>query len=346
MPARLLRAVAGATLLLGLAACGADPAPGATNADGDALVVYSGRNENLVKPLLERFTADTGIAVTARYDNSAALAAALLEEGDATRAEVFLSQEAGALGALQDAGRLAALPEAQLDRVDERYRSAEGRWVGVSGRSRVLVYNTDRVQEADLPQSVFELTEPAYAGQVAIAPTNASFQSFVTGMRVAAGEDRTEQFLRGLVANDVQADYEGNAQVLDAVDSGQISYGLINHYYLYEKADSTAGGLAALNSANHLFRAGDPGALVNVAGVGVLEGAADERTARLVDYLLAEPAQAYFAEQTHEFPLIKGVSAAAPGLPPLAGLRGPDVDLSELDTLEQTLTLLGKVGLT
>lgn len=345
-PPRALRALVCLALLLGLAACGSDPGADEPRGDGDGLVVYSGRNENLIAPLFEEFTAATGIEVTPRYDNSATLAAALLEEGDGTRARVFLSQEAGALGALQDAGRLDPLPQAQLDRVPARYRSTEGRWVGVSGRSRVLAYNKDRVAEADLPQSVFELTRPEYRGQVGIAPTNASFQSFVTGMRVVAGEQRTREFLEGLVANDVQADFEGNVQVLDAVESGRLTYGLVNHYYLYEKAAATEGGLAALHSANHLFAPGDPGALVNVAGVGVLAGRGDERTARFVDYLLQEEAQTYFAEVTKEFPLIPGVRPDVPGLPPLGQVKGPDVDLSQLDTLQETLALLGDVGLT
>ena len=340
---RLLAASAAALGLLAVAACGGGEAAGSGADDADALVVYSGRNENLIGPLLEQFTEATGIAVTPRYGGSAELAAQLLEEGEGTPADVFLSQDAGALGALQEAGRLEQLPQATLDEVPAKYRSGEGEWVGVSGRSRVLVYNPDLVPEAELPQSVFDLTKPEYKGKVAIAPTNASFQAFVTAMRVTEGEERTKEFLEGLQANDAKP-YENNIAILDAVDSGQIPFGLVNHYYLYERA-AEAGGLDEVTARNHLFPGDDPGSLVNVAGVGVLAGNADERTQTFVDFLLGEQAQTYFAEETKEYPLVEGVSPDAE-LPPLAAQQGPEVDLSQLDSLEETLKLLDEVGLT
>lgn len=339
-----------ATLLLAallVTSCGAsdDDAPAAgSQADETPLVLYSGRSEALIGPLLKDFTAATGIAVTPRYGNSAELAATLLEEGERTPAGAFLSQDAGALGALQQQGRLASLEPGQLERVPARYRSAEGRWVGISGRARVLVYNPSLVPAAQLPRTVYDLTGPAYRGKVGYAPTNASFQSFVTGMRTVAGEERTRQFLTAFKANQPRA-FEGNSQIVDAVDKGQLAMGLTNHYYLYEKADE-AGGLAKVKARNHSFPGGDPGSLVNVAGVGVLAGKENDRTKALVDFLLGVPAQTYFAEQTKEFPLIEGVPAQAPGLPPLSQLGGPDIDLSELATLSETLSLLNEVGLT
>lgn len=346
---RALAASAAALGLLAVAACGGGNGGngGSGSGDGaaepDALVVYSGRNENLVGPLLEQFTEATGIPVTPRYGGSAELAAQLLEEGEGSPADVFLSQDAGALGALQQADRLEALPQDTLDQVPTRYRSGEGAWVGVSGRSRVLVYNPDLVPESELPQSVFELTEPAYADKVAFAPTNASFQTFVTAMRVTEGEERTRQFLTDLKANGAKP-YENNIAILDAVDKGQIAVGLSNHYYLYERA-AEAGGLDQITARNHLFPGDDPGSLVNVAGVGVLAGKADERTQAFVDFLLGEQAQSYFAEQTKEYPLVEGVPLDA-DLPPLTEQQGPDVDLSQLDSLEETLRLLDEVGLT
>ena len=343
MRARAVGVLLCTALALTTAACGSD-GDGGSGGDEAGLVVYSGRNENLIKPLLDQFVERTGIALRPRFGDSAALAATLLEEGEGSPAEVFLSQDAGALGALQDEGRLAALPPAQLDRVPAAYRSRDGRWVGLSGRSRVLAYDSQQVQPADLPASVFDLTDPAYRGKVGFAPTNASFQSFVTGMRVTAGDERTRQWLQDMKDNDIRA-YDGNVGVLDAVERGEIPFGLVNHYYLYEKAANTEGGLDALRARNHLFQGGDPGALVNVAGVGVLEGQADEETAALVDFLLGPEAQQYFARVTKEFPLTPGVAADVPGLPPLADLQGPDVDLSQLDTLQETLAMLQDVGL-
>jgi iron(III) transport system substrate-binding protein len=338
-----------AAALLSTAACGSGSGPSeqetvAKAAEAGELIVYSGRNQKLIAPLLEQFTEQTGIEVTARYGGSAELAAQLLEEGERTPAAVFLSQDAGALGALQEADRLTELDPAVLEKVPAKYRSAEGRWVGVSGRSRVLVYNAEMVQQADLPASVFDLTKPEYKGKVAFAPTNASFQSFVTGMRVAVGEERTRQFLEQFQANDPQA-YNNNLLILDAVNSGEVPYGLANHYYLYERA-AEAGGLSELTARNHLFPGDDPGSLVNVAGVGILAGKQSADAEAFVEYLLSEPAQEYFAEQTKEYPLIEGVEAQVPDLPPLRELKGPDVDLSELDSLEQTLALLDEVGLT
>jgi len=346
-PSRRLLAGVATAALLATAACsssGQDQASPGASAAADGLVVYSGRNETLIAPLLEQFTEATGIAVTPRYGGSAELAAQLLEEGARTPADVFLSQDAGALGALQEVDGLEQLPEATLAEVPAKYRSAEGAWVGVSGRSRVLVYNPDLVKAEDLPASVFELVEPQYEGKVGFAPTNASFQAFVTGMRVSAGEERTRAFLEGFAANDPQS-FEGNVPILEAVDAGTIPYGLINHYYLYEKA-AEEGGLANVTARNHLFPGTDPGSLVNVGGVGVLAGRASDDAQAFVDFLLSTQGQTFFAEQTKEYPLVAGIPVTLEGLPPLAELGGPDVDLSELESLDETLALLDEVGLT
>ena len=346
------RPLAAASLLvvLATAACGSgtqsSSSPGAAPStdSAPALVVYSGRNENLVGPLLKMFTTETGIAVTPRYGDSAELAAQLLEEGERTPASVFLSQDAGALGALQKAERLTVLDDAQLAKVPSKFRSATGNWVGVSGRARVLIYNTDLVKQADLPTSVLELTGPAYKGKVGFAPTNASFQAFVTGLRITAGEAKAKQFLTAFKANDPKA-YDKNGLIVDAVNKGEIPFGLVNHYYLYEKA-AEAGGLEKFKARNHFFSAKDPGALVNVAGVGVLAGNADARSQAFVDFLLGATAQNYFASKTYEYPLIPGVPIAAPGIPALDPIQGPDVDLSQLDSLDATLAMLDQVGLT
>jgi iron(III) transport system substrate-binding protein len=336
----------GLALVLGLAACGSgndDVESGTEQVDGAALVVYSGRNENLVAPLLEQFTADTGIDVSVRYADTATLAAQLLEEGERTDADVFFSQDAGALGALADGGRLADLPQATLDSVEARFRSADGAWVGVSGRARVLDYNPTLVPEADLPAGVAALTEPRWEGQVAIAPTNASFQSFVTAMRRLTGDEATRAWLSGLVANDVQI-FDNNIAILDAVDKGVVAVGLSNHYYWYERAAEV--GADAMTVRLHWFAGGDPGALVNVAGAGILAGSdRAEDAQQLVDYLLAEKAQTYFAEETKEYPLSAGVQPVE-GLPALSEIQSPDIDLSDLDDLAGTLAMLQEVGLT
>jgi iron(III) transport system substrate-binding protein len=349
---RLLTAVTGIALLT--SACGGGSTGSATGTDAGAaptaaagsepLVVYSGRSEDLVQPLIDAFTASSGIEVEVRYDGSSALAATLLEEGKNTPADIFFSQDAGALGALENAGLLDEIDAAQYDRVDPRYSSAERRWVGTSGRARVLVYNPELVAEDELPGSVLDLVDPAYKGKVAFAPTNASWQSFVTALRVTEGEDAARTFLTGFAADD-PVDYERNGEIVDAVNAGQVPMGLVNHYYLYEKASASAGGLEAYTARNHAFDAGDPGNLINTAGVGVLTGKTDERTSAFVEFLLSEQAQTAFAEQTYEYPVVKGITATVEGAPPLEEVQGPDVDLSDLDTLEQTQALLREVGL-
>lgn len=323
----------------GLTACGNG---GGASSDAD-LTVYSGRSEQLVKPLFEMFEKETGLEVEVRYAGSAELAAQLLEEGDKSPADVFFSQDAGALGALTSADALAPLAPARLDAVAQRFRASDGTWVGVSGRARVLAYNTKAVPKPQVPDSVDALTQPRWRERVGYAPTNASFQSFVTAMRVLWGEDRTRAWLESMKANGVKA-YENNFQVLDAVGRGEVDLGLINHYYWFERALEV--GKAAMTSDLKFLAAGDPGALVNVAGVGVLRSSDDEEAAgRLVDFLLSATAQTYFRNRTFEYPLSAGLEAPD-GLPPLASVAGPQIDLSELDSLEETLVLLDEVGIT
>ena len=327
---------AAAAALLALTACSAG-----SGSDGDALVVYSGRAENLVKPLFEMFE-KTGTKVEVRYGGSAELAAQILEEGGNRRADVFLSQDAGALGALAKEGVLDAIPQADLGKVDEKYRADDGTWVGVSGRARVLIYDPRAVAEKDLPDSVFDLAEPEWQGRVAIPPTNGSFQAFVTAMRVTQGEAKTKEWLTGIKRN--AKVYENNIQIRDAVDAGEIQVGLVNHYYLYEKIAEV--GADKVHAKHHYFRDGDPGALVNVAGVGIVKGTGRRAEAeKLVSYLLGEEAQRYFADHTKEYPLIDGVAPVA-GLPPLDEIEGPKIDLSDLASLKETLDLLAEVGLT
>jgi ABC-type Fe3+ transport system, periplasmic component len=333
--------------LIVLSACGggggesgAAGAPAAPSGAGGALTIYSGRNENLVGPLIDRLKAATGLDVEVRYGDSAELAAQILEEGDGSRADLFFSQDAGALGALAKQGLLAELPRQTLDKVPAAYRAADGTWVGVSGRSRVIVYDPREVPTP--PDSVLDLTDPRYRDQVGWAPANASFQSFVTAMRVLSGEDATRRWLEEMKANGAKT-FPNNNAILDAVDAGEIRLGLINHYYWYEKVAEK--GESAVPSRLAFLPGGDPGALVNVAGVGVLKTSANAAAAqRAVDFLLGDEAQKYFADETKEYPLVAGVPAAQ-GLPALDSLKGPDLDLSRLESLEQTLALLQDVGL-
>ncbi len=314
----------------------------ATPVDDAALVVYSGRNEELLGPLYEQFTEESGIEVSVRYGDSATLAGQLLEEGSRTPADVYVSQDAGALGALAKGGCLAELSDDVLDLVPVGYRADEGNWVGLTGRARVIVYNPDLVATDDLPTSIEDVNDERWSGQVGIAPGNASFQAFVTAMRVLDGDDTARAFLEGLVDNDAQV-FDGNGAILDAVDSGELAMGLINHYYVFELAAEV--GAENVTAQLHYLRDGGAGSLINISGVAQLaESDRTEDAQALVDFLLSEQAQTYFAEQTYEYPLIDGVATAG-NLPDLASLDAPEFDLSDLDTLAETTELLDEVGL-
>ncbi len=343
-----------------LSACAGQPALISSQPAGDGepaapLVVYSGRNENLVGPLLEQFSAQTGIPVLARYGDTAEMAATILEEGRNSPADVYFGQDAGALGALAMAGRLAELPAALLAQVDPRFRDDNGRWVevdprfrddngrwvGASGRARVLVYNTDLVQPEELPQDIWGLTEPQWRSRIGWAPSNGSFQAFVTTLRVLEGDDAARRWLEGMLANEAQV-YAGNSAIVEAVASGEISAGLVNHYYLYQhlaQKDANA------PLANYYFPGSGAGALINVAGAGILDTSRNQAAAeRFITFLLSQEAQQYFAEQTNEYPLAGENVALAPGLLPLSQIAAPAIDLGNLDDLQGTLELLQAVG--
>lgn len=328
--------------ILGLSACGGgDQESGATE-ETAGFVVYSGRSEELVGPLIEQFETATGVQTEVRYGDTAELAAQLLEEGDNSPADVFFAQDAGALQVVQDEGLTTSLPADVVRKVPAKFRSADDQWVGTSGRARVIVYNTELVPADEVPNTVFELTEPQWKGQVGIAPTNASFQAFVTAMRVTVGEERTKEWLEGLIANDVQT-FENNLAILDAVNAGTIEVGLANHYYWFEKAAEI--GEENLKVRNAAFEPGDVGNLVNVAGIAILPTGTDNAASeQFVEFLLSDEAQQYFADVTAEYPLVKGV-AARDDLPPLSEIDGPDLTLDQLADLRGTQDLLLQVGL-
>jgi len=326
----------------------ATPAPTRSSAEvstspaatlGGGLTVYSGRSEELVGPLIERFQQQSGVEVQVNYASTTDLAATLLEEGDASPADVFFSQDGGALGALAAEDMLADLPQATLDRVASPFRSPDGQWVGVSGRARVAAYDTRALTEDQLPASILDFTDPAWKGKLGWAPSNASFQSFVTALRALSGDDAARQWLEGMQANEPRV-YEGNSQALEGVVAGEIEVALINHYYLL----GAVAERGELPVANHFFPGGDPGSLVNVAGAGVLTTARNPDAAvAFIEFLLSEESQRYFSEETWEYPLTEGVPAADE-LTPLEDIEAPEIDLSDLADLQGTLELMQEVG--
>jgi iron(III) transport system substrate-binding protein len=297
-----------------------------------------------VKPLFERFTAQTGIKLEVRYGSSAQLAATILEEGRNSPADVFFSQESGLLGLVARDGLLRVLPESTLAKVTKRFRAPGKRWVGTSGRARVIAYNTNELTKQQLPKTIWELTKPAWKGKVGIPPTNASFQAFVAVMRIVHGEDRTRDWLLGVKANQPKF-YSGNTQVVQAVARGEVQLGLVNHYYLHNLRVQTP----TMPVENHFLGKGDPGALVNCAGVGVVASSDKVAAAqRFVAFLLSPWAQRFIARGpgAAEYPLVRGVQPR-PGLPKLGEIKGPSVNLGRLGReLPPAVRLLNETGYT
>lgn len=342
---RWLRLLAVITILL--SACApVQPAPSTpstttgSTADAGSLVIYSGRSENLVGPLIEQFKTATGINVEVRYGSTTEVAATLLEEGANSPADVFFAQDPGGLGALANAGLLAPLPAALVNSVKPAFRSPDSLWVGVAGRARVIVYNTDSLTEADLPTDITGFTDSAWAGRIGWAPTNASFQAMVTAMRVLWGEAETHAWLEGIQANNPVV-FEGNAPIVEAVGAGEIEVGFVNHYYLYRFLAEQGESFPA---RNYFLPSGGPGSLVMVAGAGRLAASKNDANAlAFIEYLVSAEAQQYFVEQTNEYPVVEGVAPPA-GLTPIEELNVPDIALTALADLQGTTQLLQETG--
>lgn len=315
---------------------------GCTSGGGsNRLTVYSGRLPELVEPLLQDFSEQTGIGIDVRYGDSADLALLIDEEGDKSPADVFISQAPGATGYLDAKGRLTELPDSVLDLVDPQFRAKDGDWTGLSARARVLVYNPDLVPASDLPASVFDLTKPKYEGQVGLAPTNASFQDFVTAMRELTSAAQTQDWLDGMKANRARA-YANNLAIVDAVGRGEIPMGLVNDYYLYERKNE----VPDLAAKNYFFPNGDVGTVILATSAGVLDTNDRGTDAQaLVKFLLSKRAQRFFAEKTYEYPLVAGVEPVA-GKPPLSSITAAGLDLDSLGNgLAQSRRMIADSGL-
>jgi iron(III) transport system substrate-binding protein len=303
------------------------------------LTIYSGRSEEFIAPFFAEWEKKSGIALKIRYADSAELAAQIREEGSNSPADVFLAQDAGSLGAVSLAGLFTTLGDDVGTEIQPQYIAADRSWVGVTGRARVFAYNPQLL--TDLPRSITDLANPIYKSKLGIAPTNASFQAFVTALINAKGEDFTQRWLESLVKNDVQI-FAKNSAIVEAIDSGKISIGLVNHYYTWEVAQGLG---RAINAENGFFSSGDLGNMVNVSGAGILKTSKKYAAAEdLINYLTSQVVQSKFVAETHEYSLIADQISPA-GLPSLSQIGAPSVDLESLADIQKTQELLIKVGL-
>ncbi len=310
----------------------------------DKLVIYSGRSQSLVQPIIDQFVEATGIEVEVRYGSTSEMAGVLLEEGENSPADLFYAQDPGGLGAIQSAGLLAELPQNILAQVPERFAAEDGSWVGISGRVRTVVYNTDVFSDpaSQLPADLWGFTDPAWHGRIGWAPTNGSFQAMVTALRATWGEEQTRAWLAGIQANNPTV-YPKNTPIVEAVANGEVDVGFVNHYYLYRFLSEQGDDFPA---RNYFLPSGGPGSLIMVSGAGVLGNAENaENAEKFIDFLLSIPGQQYFAGQTFEYPVIAGVASQVTPTLAEVDVMAIDISLADLADLEGTQDLLIELGI-
>jgi iron(III) transport system substrate-binding protein len=307
--------------------------------DVTELTVYSGRSEEFISPFFAQWETESGIKLNIRYGDSAELAAQILEEGSNSPADLFLSQDAGSLGAVAQAGLFTELSDDVASAIPATYVAANRNWVGVTGRARVFAYAPDRIK--DLPKSFTDLTNSQYKNQLGIAPTNASFQAFLTALINAKGKEFAKTWLEGLQANGVKI-FPKNSAIVEAIDKGEISIGLVNHYYVWEVSKGLG---RPIDVKIGFFTPGDLGNLTNVSGAGVLISSKKYQAAQdLINFLTSAPIQQKFVTETHEYSLIEGAKGPA-DVPALDQIGSPTVDLKTLSDIKTTQDLLVEVGL-
>jgi iron(III) transport system substrate-binding protein len=312
-----------------------------SSTSNESLTVYSGRSEDLVQPLIDAFEEETGIDVSVRYAGSTDLAATILEEGDSSPADVFFAQDPGSLGTVALAGLFAPLPLEITEVVPARFSDADDLWVGTSGRARVVVYDSTKVDPSDIPETEDGFVDPQWAGQTGIAPTNGSFLSFVAAKILTDGEDATLAWLKAMADNGAPT-YPKNSPIVAAVNAGEIETGLVNHYYLLRALATNPDEVGR----NFFFSVPTAGSLVMPAGAGILATSKNGDAAeQFVAFMVSEQAQTYFATETFEYPLVAGIPANEL-LPPIDTIPTPDIDLSDLaGVLDLATDLVAEAGL-
>ena len=320
-------------VVLGTAAC---------SGDGDArtLVVYNAQHEQLLEEIAPKFEKKTGIKVELRNGSDTELGAQLIQEGKASPADVFLTENTPAMSAVERAGLLAPLEPATTEPIPAPYRPTSGLWTGFVARSTVLVYNPSKISADALPASILDLAKPEWKGKVSFSPTGADFQAIVAAVLDLKGEDATRAWLQGLKANGTV--YDGNNVVLESVNSGEVATGIEYHYYWYR--DQAESGENSNDSKLYLFGNQDPGAFISISGAGVLKNADHPKEAQeFVAYLTSKEGQQALADSyALEYPLNPAVSLAPP-VKPFSELQPPTVAVSDLDG-DKVVELLSDAG--
>lgn len=342
---QLLSCAGKCRVLLSLACLVTIVAPSVSSLAGDKLIVYSGRAERLIKPVLDEFTAKTGIQVDLLSSGTTELVNRLKAEGDRTPADLFLTNDAGSLEQARAAGILRPLNMREVDRaIPSQFRAPDNAWIGLSGRFWIIVYNKTLVKPDEL-KSLLDLADPKWKGRLAIPNAGSEYlQAGVSVIRAVYGDAKTKEFLLGLRDNAGAQVYQKSSQIVEAVAKGQAALGIVNHYYVYRHlvAQPTA-PIAAFMPDQH---EGGMGAIMNVAGVGIVKSTKHLESAKLlVEFLVAQAGQKLFADLDKEYPLHPEVKAD-PALVERKSFRAAQVPLTRLAELrEPTLTLIEQVGL-
>ncbi|MEE9661200.1 iron ABC transporter substrate-binding protein [Enterobacter cloacae complex sp. CARB60] len=311
----------------------------ADNSDG--IVVYNAQHENLVKSWVDGFTKETGIKVTLRNGDDSELGNQLVQEGSASPADVFLTENSPSMVLVDNANLFAPLDADTLKQVPTEYRPAHGRWIGIAARSTVFVYNPEKLNEQQLPKSLMDLAKPEWKGRWAASPSGADFQAIVSAMLALKGEKATLEWLKAMKANFVA--YKGNSTVMKAVNAGQIDGGVIYHYYRF--VDQSKTGENSKNTQLYYFKHQDPGAFVSLSGGGVLASSKHKAQAQaFIKYITGKEGQESL-RTNNAFEYAVGVNAASnPKLVPLKDLDAPKVEPSTLNS-KKVIELMTQAGL-
>ncbi|KAB0495053.1 iron ABC transporter substrate-binding protein [Pseudomonas vancouverensis] len=309
--------------------------------DAVGLVVYNAQHEGLTKTWVEGFTQETGIPVTLRNGDDTEMGNQIVQEGAASPADVFLTENSPAMVLVDNAGLFAPVDKATQDQLDPAYRPANGKWVGIAARSTVFVYNPSKLSEQNLPKSIMDLADPSWKGRWAASPGGADFQAIVAAILQQKGEAATLEWLKAMKTNFTA--YRGNSSVLKAVNAGQIESGVIYHYYFF--VDQSKTGENSKNTALHYFKHKDPGAFVSISGGGILASSKHKEQAQaFLKYITGKEGQAVLKNgKSFEYAVGKGAESN-PKLVPLQQLDAPTVDASKLDS-KKAVELMTQAGL-
>ncbi len=323
------------------AGCGKTQNPPVAQPEVKELIVYSGRKEALIKPVIEQFEKQTGIKVVLRTGGASELANAIMEEKNNPKGDVFIANDGGTLEKLKMEQVLLPYKPADFEKVPADFKSPDGSWIGLSVRARVIMYNTNLLSEKDVPKSVLELTDKKWQGQVAIASSaNESLIGHVTVLRKTIGDAATEKFLKGLMDNKVQV-LKGHTEVRKAVGAGEFKLGLINHYYyhLQKKEGSPVAAIYPDQGQDQM------GTATNIAGAAIIKGAKNiDNAKKFMDFLLKPEVQKLFAELNYEIPVVEGVPVFE--AKSLKEFKRAAVNMEVLgQELNNTMNMLEKIGM-